>query len=29
MTRLYGSHSRKNRKLLDGVRVAEENAQSC
>jgi excisionase family DNA binding protein len=27
--RLYGSRSRKNQKLLDGVKQAVENAQSC
>lgn len=27
--RLYGSRSRKNQKLLDGVRAAVENAQTC
>ncbi|RCJ03314.1 IS607 family transposase, partial [Cupriavidus necator] len=27
--RLYGSRSRKNQKLLEGVRQAVEHAQSC
>ena len=27
--RLYGSRSRKNQKLIDGVRAAVENAQKC
>lgn len=27
--RLYGSRSRKNKKLLDGMKQAVESAQSC